>query len=264
MLPNPSILLYTSIKVEYFWMFTHHHLLMGLLTLGVLTGPTCSAVAAVTESECAAVRMQSSDGEHVFFQVKARFFPVQQNKMQFSELIKSSPPRIRLVYLTKFDGDESPTLVSSIIRFLIANPEPYLAQNPQYSKVYTYSNLRDTPLWVAFDDYQRFHSGPEINHQLSEWFHVGPGPGGWSRNLFRSSTWELPRRFFFITGNHPVGEGIYSFLLALRGMNPSGTCFDTWFILPPNLREFSVVFRNLRAQTGLYPEPIQTRVEFPE
>lgn len=201
--------------------------------------------------------------ERAFFQINEQFFPFQRDLERFTRLLKGSPGRIRFIYLTKYEGDPSPTLISIIIRFLIKGDQ-FLAANPQYANVYTYNNLRESPLWTPFDAYQSFHTNQGPNRQLKEWFHLGPGFGGWTSNLFDSSAWEHPRRFFAISGEHEQGEGIYSFLIAMRGLRQDGSCLDLSFILPPSLTRLSFLFRNLRPQGGQYLNPVEIAGSIPE
>lgn len=219
-----------------------------------------SAYAQVTPVECAKIReLNSNTNERLFFQADAGFDPVVASKKQFFRLIKTNPARIRVIYLVQFVGDEGPTLINTMVRFLITDAK-FLQKSSQYSKVYTYNNLKKHPLWTPYDEYQKYHRNEKPNSNLKEWFHIGPG-FGWTASLVDTKAWEEPRRFFSVSGDRSEGEGVYSFLTALTGVSKSGSCTDLSFVLPPSINKVSFAIRNLQPQNGMFLNPHDISVE---
>jgi len=185
--------------------------------------------------------------------------PVRADKEKLAQHIKSANDRIRFIYLVEFSGDQSPTLISALIRFKIANRK-FIKDNAIYAtNVFTYNSLRDSGRWPSFEIYQEYHSSKDIKkgkfHEINEWFHVTPGFGD-------SKAWEWPRRFFAVGGGRGPEEGIYSYLTALAGLRPSGTCTDMRFVLPKVINSISFTFRNLRQRSGFFLNPDEVSVEF--
>jgi hypothetical protein len=212
----------------------------------------------VSESECAKIRtLNEKSGERFFFQKGENFYSLLKQTGDLAALVKSRPRTVRFIFLVLSDGDLQSPMISVVQRFVVSNPD---------DRVKTYNNVRQHPLSISREDYQKFHL--DGNHgnkyrDLLEWFHLGPGLFR-NRDFVDTNHFPDPRKLMAISPPPEKTEEIRSYLFAMKGVRKEGSCIDSTPHVAASAQKLSFVIRDLRAtQGGDYQDPFEVTVELP-
>ena len=217
--------------------------------------PTLSH-AGISKSDCENIRALNKQKPYPFyFQSGRDFLPLDKdNEKTFWTEVRNQDPDndgFTFVYLAKSDDDPRSTLFLIKQRFGTASTSEAVA---------IYNNIRKRGQRIPLGEYQDYHGKEGHYRNWVQWLHLGPG---WffNRDFVDSKEAPLPRKFFAIDESQKGGE-IKTYLIAVRGIHPDGSCVDFSPYVSTSTSRISISIRNLRrTETDDFRDPLTLSAE---
>jgi hypothetical protein len=213
------------------------------------------ALAGISRADCQKIRSLHKQSSAVFyFKSRHGFVPLtdRYSEQFWTEIANQDPDNdgFIFVYLAKSSGVSRSTLFLVKQRFDSDVPS---------TEVGVYNNIRRHGAQVPFADYQVFSRGGTPRAWV-QWLYIEPG---WifNRDLPDSQEMPLPRQMF-VFSQAQNGNSLKAYLLAVRGINPDGSCVDFAPTVSREVRSIALSVVNIRrTSAGDAREPVVVKME---